>query len=86
MTNFAKFLREESGATAIEYGLIVAGEQEAIVGHDPWEYGPTERNLRNMDAIAGYCHEQGLSRKKFSFADLFTSVFQGRKRGDEFRF
>ena len=61
-------------------------EQEAIVGHDPWEYGPTERNLRNMDAIAGYCHEQGLSRKKFSFADLFTSVFQGRKRGDELRF
>ena len=61
-------------------------EQEAIVGHDPWEYGPTERNLRNMDAIAGYCHEQGLSRKKFSFVDLFTSVFQGRKRGDELRF
>jgi pilus assembly protein Flp/PilA len=32
MTNFAEFLREESGATAIEYGLIVAGISVAIVG------------------------------------------------------
>ena len=61
-------------------------EQEEIVGDDPWEYGPTDRNLHNMDTIAAYCHEQGLSRKKFGFDDLFTSVFQGRKRGDEFRF
>jgi hypothetical protein len=39
-----------------------------------------------MDTIAAYCHEQGLSAKKFGFDDLFVSVFQGRKRGDEFRF
>jgi pilus assembly protein Flp/PilA len=32
MTNFAEFLREESGGTAIEYGLIVAGISVAIVG------------------------------------------------------
>jgi pilus assembly protein Flp/PilA len=32
MTNFAEFLREESGATAIEYGPIVAGISVAIVG------------------------------------------------------
>ncbi len=61
-------------------------EQEEIVGTDPWEYGPTERNLKNMNAIAGYCHEQGLSKKRFTFDDLFMPVFQGRKRGDEFRF
>jgi hypothetical protein len=39
-----------------------------------------------MNALASYCHEQGLSRRKFSFDDLFVSVFQGRKRGEEFRF
>jgi 4,5-dihydroxyphthalate decarboxylase len=61
-------------------------EQEEIAGHDPWEYGPTERNLNNMNTLAAYCHEQGLSRRKFTFDDLFVSIFQGRKRGDEFRF
>lgn len=61
-------------------------EQEEIAGHDPWEYGPTERNVHNMNTLAAYCHEQGLSQRKFTFDDLFISVFQGRKRGDEFRF
>ena len=61
-------------------------EQEEIVGDDPWEYGPTDRNLHNIDVLAGYCQADGLSKKKFSFDDLFSPVFQGRKRGDEFRF
>ena len=42
-------------------------EQEEIAGTDPWEYGPTERNLHNMNTLAGYCHEQGLTRSKFDF-------------------
>jgi 4,5-dihydroxyphthalate decarboxylase len=61
-------------------------EQEELVGSDPWEYGPTERNLKNMDTIAGYAHEQGMTKKRFQFDDLFSQVFQGRKRGVEFRF
>jgi 4,5-dihydroxyphthalate decarboxylase len=61
-------------------------EQEEIVGSDPWEYGPTERNLNNINTIAGYAHEQGMTKKRFQFDDLFSQVFQGRKRGDEFRF
>ncbi len=61
-------------------------EQEEIVGSDPWEYGPSERNVHNIDVLAGYCKADGLSKKKFSFDDLFAPVFQGRKRGDEFRF
>ncbi len=31
MTMFAKFLEDESGATAIEYGLIAAGISVAII-------------------------------------------------------
>jgi 4,5-dihydroxyphthalate decarboxylase len=61
-------------------------EQEEIVGDDPWEYGPTERNLKNINTSAGYCYEQGLSKQKFDFDNLFAPVFQGRKRGEEFRF
>ena len=31
MTNIFKFLRDENGATAIEYGLIAAGISVAII-------------------------------------------------------
>jgi pilus assembly protein Flp/PilA len=31
MTTFARFLKDESGATAIEYGLIAAGIAVAII-------------------------------------------------------
>ena len=31
MSNFVRFFRDESGATAIEYGLIAAGISVAII-------------------------------------------------------
>jgi len=49
-------------------------EQEEIVGPDPWEYGPSERNMKNVNTIAGYAHEQGLTRKKFTYDDLFPQM------------
>jgi 4,5-dihydroxyphthalate decarboxylase len=60
-------------------------EQEEILGPDPWEYGLGERNRHNIETLAGYSHEQGLTKRRMSADDLFVSVFQGRKRGDEFR-
>jgi 4,5-dihydroxyphthalate decarboxylase len=60
-------------------------EQEDILGPDPWEYGLGERNRHNIETLAGYSHEQGLTRTRLGADDLFVSVFQGRKRGDEFR-
>jgi 4,5-dihydroxyphthalate decarboxylase len=60
-------------------------EQEAILGPDPWEYGLTERNRHTIETLAGYSHEQGLTKRRLGADDLFVSVFQGRKRGDEFR-
>ena len=38
-----------------------------------------------MNTIAGYSHEQGLTKRRWTADDLFTSTFQGRKRGDEWR-
>jgi len=61
-------------------------EQEDIVGPDPWEYGSTERNINNINTLAGYAHAHGTTKQKFTFDTLFAPVFQGRKRGDEFRF
>jgi len=60
-------------------------EQEGILGPDPWEYGLTDRNRHTIETLAGYSHEQGLTKRRHSADDLFVSVFQGRKRGEEFR-
>jgi len=61
-------------------------EQEQILGKDPWQYGGTDQNRKTMDAITGYCHDQGLIDRPIPFDELFVGTFQGRKRGDEFRF
>jgi 4,5-dihydroxyphthalate decarboxylase len=60
-------------------------EQEQILGPDPWEYGLGDKNRHTIETLAGYSHEQGLTRRRLTAEDLFVSVFQGRKRGDEFR-
>ena len=60
-------------------------EQEEILGKDPWEYGLSERNRHNIETLAQYAHEQGLTRKRLSADDLFIRVFQGRKRGEQYR-
>jgi 4,5-dihydroxyphthalate decarboxylase len=58
-------------------------EQQEFLGRDPWEYGLSDRNRRNIETLAQYAHEQGLTRRRLTADDLFVSVFQGRKRGDD---
>ena len=60
-------------------------EQRRLLGPDPWEYGLTEKNRHTLETLAGYSFEQGLTGRKWPTDELFVSVFQGRKRGDEFR-
>jgi len=60
-------------------------EQEKILGSDPWQYGLTESNRKNLETLAGYSHEQGLIKKKPTLEQLFLNVSQGDKRGVEFR-
>jgi 4,5-dihydroxyphthalate decarboxylase len=59
-------------------------EQEQILGTDPWEYGLTERNAKNLERLVAYSQEQGLSKRRLSLDQLFLNVSEGRKR-DEFR-
>src|SRR5579885_398386 len=61
-------------------------EQEQILGPDPWQYGLTEKNRKNLETLIGYSHEQGLIKKRPGVEELFLDVGQGFKRGDEFRF
>jgi 4,5-dihydroxyphthalate decarboxylase len=61
-------------------------EQEALMGPDPWEYGLGEQNRRTLETLAGYMHEQGLTKRRLTLKELFIDTNQGRKRGVEFRF
>ena len=56
-------------------------EQEELIGADPWEYGLSERNRRNLSTLVGYSHEQGLIKRAIPLEELFLEVSQGRKRG-----
>lgn len=60
-------------------------EQEQILGPDPWEFGLSDRNRHNIETLAAYSHEQGLTQRKLTAEDLFVSTFQGRKRGEDFK-
>ena len=60
-------------------------EQERVLGPDPWEYGLTEKNRKNLETLVGYSHQQGLIRQRPALEQLFLSVDQGFKRGGEYR-
>lgn len=46
-------------------------EEWALLGPDPWEYGLSESNKRNCDALTGYVHDQALSGPRPRLEDLF---------------
>ena len=60
-------------------------EQEEILGDDPWEYGLTRKNSRQLEMLAGFAHEQGLTSRHIPLDELFLNVGQGHKRGHVFR-
>ena len=60
-------------------------EQERVLGPDPWEYGMSEKNRKNLETVVGYSHQQGLIRQRPALEQLFLSVDQGFKRGGEYR-
>ena len=60
------------------------GGAGAHPGQGPWEYGLTERNVKNFERLVTYSHEQGLIKRRPPLDELFLNVSEGRKR-DEFR-
>ena len=60
-------------------------EQERIMGPDPWEYGLSDKNRHTLETLVGFAYEQGLIRRNFTLDELFLDMFQGRRRGVEFR-
>jgi 4,5-dihydroxyphthalate decarboxylase len=58
-------------------------EQEATLGRDPWEYGLTPANRKNLETIQRYVHQQGMIRKMRPLDDLFEDTDLGDAAGSE---
>ncbi|WP_343675640.1 ABC transporter substrate-binding protein [Paraburkholderia heleia] len=56
-------------------------EQDALLGDDPWEYGLSAANVKNIETLMGYSREQGLIRRMIPMNELFLDLSEGTKRG-----
>jgi len=58
-------------------------EQEAILGRDPWAYGLTPANRKNLETIQRYTHQQGMVSKLRALEELFDAADLGDSVGSE---
>jgi 4,5-dihydroxyphthalate decarboxylase len=49
-------------------------EQAAVLGNDPWEFGLTERNCKQLKWIVASSHGQGLISRNIPLDELFLPV------------
>jgi 4,5-dihydroxyphthalate decarboxylase len=52
-------------------------EQQEILGDDPWAYGLTEANHKNLETVQRYCHQQGLISRTTPLEELFADTDLG---------
>ena len=60
--------------------------QREIFGRDPWEYGLTPANVKNLETMIGYAHTQGLMPRRMKIDELFLNPTAGSKRDGIFRY
>ena len=48
-------------------------EEREILGSDPWEYGLSPINRKNLETLIGYVHQQGLTDRRMSLEELFPA-------------
>ena len=57
--------------------------QRALLGPDPWEYGLTPANRKNLENLIGYSRDGGLISNLESVDEFFTDVMlEARGRGE----
>ena len=52
-------------------------EQERVFGRDPWAYGLTPANRKNLETIQRYVHQQGMISKMRPLDELFDDTDLG---------
>jgi len=60
--------------------------QRELFGRDPWEYGLTPGNIRNLETLVGYAHGEGLIPRRMRLDELFLNPTAGAKRDGIFRY
>ena len=58
-------------------------EQQDILGPDPWQYGLTDANRKNLETIQRYVHQQGMVSKLRKLEELFDDTDLGDSVGPE---
>jgi 4,5-dihydroxyphthalate decarboxylase len=58
-------------------------EQQDILGPDPWQYGLTDANRKNLETIQRYVHQQGMVSKLRALEELFDDTDLGDSAGLE---
>jgi 4,5-dihydroxyphthalate decarboxylase len=58
-------------------------EQEELLGRDPWAYGLTPANRKNLDTIQRYVHQQGMIGEVRPLDELFEDTDLGDSGGSE---
>jgi 4,5-dihydroxyphthalate decarboxylase len=58
-------------------------EQEAVLGPDPWAYGLTPANRKNLETVLRYTHQQGMIGKLASLDTLFEDTDLGDAGGSD---
>jgi len=58
-------------------------EQQDILGRDPWVYGLTGANRKNLETIQRYTHQQGMVSKLRPLEELFDDTDLGDSVGSE---
>jgi 4,5-dihydroxyphthalate decarboxylase len=58
-------------------------EQQDILGPDPWQYGLTDANRKNLETIQRYVHQQGMVSKLRPLEELFDDTDLGDSVGLE---
>ena len=56
-------------------------EQEAILGKDPWSYGLTPQNRKNLETVQRYAQQQGLIKSIVPLDTLFADTDLGDAAG-----
>jgi 4,5-dihydroxyphthalate decarboxylase len=61
-------------------------EQQDVLGRDPWAYGLTPANRKNLETVRRYCFQQGLIKRERPLDELFedTDLGDSTGSGDEF--
>jgi 4,5-dihydroxyphthalate decarboxylase len=56
-------------------------EERGVLGDDPWAYGLTEANRKNLQTVQRYCHQQGLIERALPLDELFADTDLGDAGG-----